>query len=246
MKDKLFSLKNRLALVTGSSRGIGRAIAETLAEAGAEVVAHGVREGATLPQGCRHFVPGDLSVSGGGREVATRALQALERGIDIVVLNASIQIRSPWLEITPEDSLRQMQANFFSSLEILQELAPGMQERQWGRILTVGSVQQRLPHKDMAVYAASKAAQMSLVSNLARQLAPDGITVNNLAPGVILTDRNTDVLANPDYEKTVRAAIPARYFGEAHDCAGAALLLCSEEGRYITGQDLYVSGGLGL
>ena len=102
------------------------------------------------------------------------------------------------------------------------------------------------PHPDMPVYAASKAAQENLVRNLAKQPGPDGITVNNLAPGVILTDRNTEVLADEAYAGRVRQIIPLRSFGESTDCVGAALLLCVDAGRCITGVDLPVDGGMGI
>ena len=98
----------------------------------------------------------------------------------------------------------------------------------------------------MVVYAASKAAQTHMMLNLARQLAPDGVTLNNLAPGVICTDRNVEALADGAYAEKVRSAIPAGIFGQPSDCAGAALLLCSEAGRYITGQNLFVDGGMSL
>jgi len=249
-----FSLVGRTALVTGSTRGIGRAILLGMAEAGAGVVAHGVRAGARsegiLAEGAARnaamrFVPGDLSLPGGGREFAERA-QNETGGIDIVVLNASLQIRKPWNEITPEESALQFQTNFQSSLEILQVLVPAMRGRGWGRVVAVGSVQQVRPHPEMAVYAATKVAQFSLVRNLARQLACDGITVNNLSPGVIVTDRNADKLADPDYAADVLSMIPGGRFGKPQDCVGAALLLCSDAGSYITGQDFFVDGGMSL
>ena len=113
-------------------------------------------------------------------------------------------------------------------------------------VLTVGSVQESLPHPDMVIYGASKCAQAGLVRNLAMQVAGCGVTVNNLAPGVIRTDRNTGRLADAAYSELVLAKIPARRFGAPEDCVGAALLLCSEAGRYITGQSLYVDGGMSL
>jgi len=248
-----FELNGRKALVTGSSRGIGRSLALALAEAGADVVLHGIRRSpaaeetlsAVESRGRKAFwVEGDLAAEG-GRPVAERTLAATG-GVDILVLNASIQNRREWLEIPPVEAEAQWRANFQASLELAQALVPFMQRQKWGRVLTIGSVQQARPHPQMLVYAATKAAQMSLVLSLAKQLAPDGITVNNLAPGVILTDRNTDALADPDYAERVRQSIPAGYFGESADCAGAALLLCSEAGRYVTGQNLYVDGGIGL
>lgn len=250
----MFSLNGRRALVTGSSRGIGREILLTLARAGADVVAHGVSGGDLLKSTANEArslgvevesLAEDLSVEAGGKRLA-QAVLAGPGPVDILVLNASMQIRTAWEKITPEEFASQMRANVQASLEILQALVPPMRVKQWGRILMIGSVQQVRPHPDMLVYSASKAAQMNMVLSLAKQLASDGITVNNLAPGVILTDRNTEALSDPAYADKVKAAVPAGYFGESSDCAGAALLLCSEEGRYITGQNLSVDGGFGL
>ena len=121
-----------------------------------------------------------------------------------------------------------------------------MIERNWGRILTVGSVQEAKPHPDMVIYSALKAAQTLMVQNLAKQFAPHGVTINNLAPGVINTDRARARLTDPAYVNKVLSWIPAGHIGEAEDCAGAALLLCSDAGRYITGQSLFVDGGMSL
>jgi NAD(P)-dependent dehydrogenase (short-subunit alcohol dehydrogenase family) len=251
--NREFSLEQKTALVTGSTRGIGKAIALALARAGARVVLHGTADGDRAERavsevralgGDAWFVPGDLSAPGGGRAVALRALELAP--IDILVLNASVQFRAAWPKICSADALLQMQANFHAPLEMIGELARGMLERKWGRILAIGSVQEARPHPDMAVYAASKAAQTSLMKNFARQFAPSGVTCNTLAPGVIETDRNADALADDTYAKQVRDAIPSGFFGTPDDCAGAALLLCSDASRYITGQTLFVDGGLGL
>ena len=121
-----------------------------------------------------------------------------------------------------------------------------MKNQKWGRIVTIGSVQQAKPHKDMLVYAATKAAQLSMVENLSKQLAPFNITVNNVAPGVIKTPRNFDALADKQYEKQVLSNIPCGYAGEPKDCAPQVLLLCSDEGRYITGENIFIDGGMKL
>lgn len=254
MTNSLFSLKGKRALVTGSTRGIGREILLTLARAGAEVVVHGIEKSAVADdflEECRKagvpasFVPGDLSLPNGGRSFGETVLREVGP-VDIVVLNASIQIRKPWREISAAEGEVQMQTNLLASLEILQTFVPSMQAKKWGRIVSIGSVQETKPHPEMLMYSASKAAQTNMIRSLARQLAGDGITVNNLAPGVILTDRNVSALADPAYAKAVKAAIPVGFFGEASDCAGAALLLCSDAGRYITGQSLCVDGGMSL
>jgi NAD(P)-dependent dehydrogenase (short-subunit alcohol dehydrogenase family) len=252
--DDRFSMKGHLALITGSSRGIGRAMAVGFAGAGAEVIVHGTRAGAALNEslgavrscGVRAAaVTADLADHGRTKSLYSDACTALGAP-DILVLNASVQIRKPWDEITTEEFAQQINVNLRSSLELIQAAVPAMKANRWGRILTIGSVQQIKPHPAMAVYAASKCALASLVKNLAKQLAPDGITVNNLAPGVIMTDRNTEALSDPKYREKVREMIPARFFGEADDCTGAALLICSDAGRYINGADLLVDGGFGL
>ncbi len=121
-----------------------------------------------------------------------------------------------------------------------------MCERRWGRILAIGSVQQIRPHPEMAVYAATKSAQDNLIRNLARQLASHGVAVNSLAPGVINTDRNREALADHHYATQLVDHIPVGRIGEPTDCVGAALLMCSPAGEYITGQTIVVDGGMTL
>lgn len=249
-----FRLDGRTALITGSDRGIGRAIAAGLAECGATVVVHSIAPSPVLDDTLRAVqaisarsaaVTGDLAQPDAAAKL-TDAAAAAAGPIDILVINASVQIRKPWAEITTEDALRQMQVNFHASLQMIQAVAPGMKARKWGRILAIGSVQQRRPHSEMAVYAATKAAQENLVRNLAKQLAPDGITVNNLSPGIILTERNQAALGDEAYAQRILTWVPAGFFGEPQDCAGAAVLLCSDAGRYITGADFFIDGGMAL
>ncbi len=247
------SLKQKTALVTGSTRGIGKAIAIALAKAGAQIVLHASSENdrshcalQEVRAFAEHawFVPGDLSLPGGGRAVAMAAGKCA--AVDILVLNASMQCRADWRETPGNEELLQMQTNFHSSLEMIREIAPGMLARRWGRILAIGSVQESKPHPQMPVYAASKAALTNLMRNFALQFASGGVTCNTLSPGVICTDRNEEALSDGSYAEKVRKAIPAGFFGDPEDCAGAALLLCSDASRYITGQTLFVDGGLGL
>lgn len=249
-----FDLTGRRALVTGSSRGIGAAIALAFAEAGADVAIHGTGDSdqardisariAALGRRTAAIMA-DLSADDGARRAFSGAEAALGH-IDILVLNASVQIRKPWLEFTRADIDLQIAVNYRSSLELIQLAAPAMRARQWGRVLTLGSVQETRPHPEMLVYSSLKHAQTGLALGLAKELAPHGVTLNNLAPGVIRTDRNATALADTGYAEKVRAAIPAGFFGESADCTGAALMLCSDAGRYITGQNLFVDGGLGL
>lgn len=249
-----FSLAGKRALVTGSSRGIGKALALGLAQAGAEVAVHcsGSAQGAQAVAeqvkalGRRALVISQDLLAPDCAGAIWQAVEAGFGGLDILVLNASIQYAKPWENITAQDFTQQMQVNVNASLALMQRAVPGMRERRWGRIVTVGSVQEVKPHPDMLVYSASKAAQTMMVRSLARQLAAQGITVNNLAPGVIMTDRNAQAYADEAYRAQVTGLIPAGFWGEPEDCVGAALLLCSEAGRYITGQNLLVDGGKSL
>jgi NAD(P)-dependent dehydrogenase (short-subunit alcohol dehydrogenase family) len=224
------------ALVTGSTSGIGLALSDAIEQRGGTVIRHGLGLDGAFGQ--------DLGQPGAGATLAAAALGV--GAVDILVLCASLQIREPWLTITADQVESQLRVNLYSALELMQGLTPGMVDRGWGRILTIGSVQQRQPHRDMLVYAASKAAQFNIVINLAKLLAPSGVTVNNLSPGVIDTPRNTAALASQSYLTETISHIPAGRIGLPEDCVPAALLLCSSESNYITGQDIAVDGGFGL
>lgn len=251
-----FDLSGRQALVTGSTRGIGRAILLGLAEHGAAVAVHGHADGSAgsaTSQEALHrgaaaaaCLTADLTQPGAARRLAADAAAALGSPLDIVIANVSAEQRAAWDEITREDGRAQLELNLLATLELIQATAPAMRERRWGRIVTVGSVQEVRPHPQMLIYAGTKAALANMARNLAAQLAPFGVTVNNLAPGAIATERNAQALADPDYRRAVEGHIPAGRIGEPDDCAGAAVLLCSDAGRYITGVDLRVDGGMHL
>ena len=237
----------KTALVTGSTRGIGRAIAIRLAKDGYKVIVHGAGNIAKAEE-----TKAIIEKNGGLAEVvisdltdlsATKELCEKLGDIDVLVLNASLQYRTPWKEITLDACYEQLNCNFVSSMALIQAVADNMKKNKWGRIITIGSVQEAKPHPDMLIYAASKAAQTNMMQSLSLQLAKDGITVNNVAPGVIYTDRNVEALSDPEYAKKVTDSIPVGFYGEPEDCAGIVSLLCSEEGRYITGQNIFVDGG---
>lgn len=237
----------KTAFITGSSRGIGRAIALRLAKDGFRVILHGATESAKLLDAQKA-----IEASGGKAEIvvgdlcdlnAAKALSVKVAGADVLILNASLQYRTPWQEIAVDSAYEQLNCNFVSSLLLMQAAVPHMQETGWGRIITIGSVQEAKPHPDMLIYSASKAAQTNMMQSLSLQLAESGITVNNIAPGVIYTDRNVEALSDPVYAEKVKSSIPVGFYGQPEDCAGIISLLCSEEGRYITGQSIYVDGG---
>ena len=121
-----------------------------------------------------------------------------------------------------------------------------MKEKGWGRIVTLGSVNQYNQHPELSLYGVSKAAQLKLVKNIAPALAPYGVTVNNVAPGAIDTPRNASVTENDALRRAVEAKIPCGRFGRPEEIAPVVLLLCSEEGAYMTGSDVVIDGGLSL
>ena len=250
----MFDLKGKTALVTGSGQGIGRAAAVLLASRGARVIINWNSNDAKAA-----ITIEEIKKAGGeyltwkydiGKASVRKDFEAYmtREGItvDILVLNASVQIRNSWEQITPEEFETQMNVNMRASLLLIQACAAGMRAKKWGRIVTVGSVQQSRPNTAMAVYAATKAAQNSLCLTLCAQLAGDGITINNIAPGVVETARNEKVLADPAYRKMIENSIPAGFTATCEDIAPLILLLCSEEGKYITGADIPIDGGMSI
>jgi len=232
MLREKFDLTGRTALVTGSTRGIGKAIGDALEEYGAKVIRHATKD-------C------DLSDKA-AIEAYFDGLEAAGNIPDILIANASIQAKIPWTEFPMDEAEREVQVNFLATLRMFQRCYPKMKAQKWGRLIVVGSVNERRPHPDMCVYAATKSAQENLVRGIGRQVAPEGITVNNLCPGVFFTDRNKDCLADPVYGPKVTAAIPMHDYAMPEDAAGAALLLASDAGRYITGATIMVDGGLSI
>lgn len=249
-----FKLNGKTALVTGASQGIGKGIAQALAEYGADIILHYRSEpeeaeavAAEIRQTGRtvDLVQADLSEHQSAASIAAQ-VGKLNKAPDILVINASVQIPREWEQISDEDIDTQVNTNFKSTLQLMQAFAPGMAERGWGRIVTIGSVQQNKPHPAMMVYAATKSAVLNVVQNLAMQLADQHVTVNNLAPGVIGTPRlEQDVPPVPE-RINKRLETPSGGLGDPVDCAAVAVLLCSEAGRFITGQNIFVDGGLSL
>ena len=232
MYREKFDLTGKTALVTGSTRGIGKAIGDAFEEFGARVIRHDSKV-------CDLADPAAI-------DAFFSKLEAEGSLPDILVANASVQDKIPWTEFPMDEARREIQVNFLATLRMFQRCYPRMKANGWGRLIAIGSVNERRPHPDMCVYAATKSAQENLVRGIARQVAPEGITVNNLCPGVFFTDRNRECLADPEYGRKVTAAIPMHDYAMPADAAGAALLLASDAGRYITGATIMVDGGLSI
>ena len=231
VKEKI-DRAGKTALVTGSTRGIGKAIGDALEECGARVIRHNTKV-------CDLSDPTAI-------DAFFDRLEAAGDMPDILVANASVQEKIPWTEFPMDEARREVQVNFLATLRMFQRCYPKMKAQGWGRMIAVGSVNEKRPHPDMCVYAATKSAQENLVRGIARQVAAEGITVNNLCPGVFYTDRNKECLADPVYGPKITAAIPMHSYALPEDAAGVAVLLASDAGRYITGATIMIDGGLSL
>lgn len=254
MLKEQFDLNGKVALVTGSSQGIGKGIALGLAEFGAEVIvlyhsgkkeAEKVRREIEKMDGEAHVFKADLSKASSVEKLC-KALAAKKLQPDILVVNASVQVAKDWKDMSQKDFDYQVDTNFKSTLKLFQKFIPPMLDQGWGRVVTIGSVQQEKPHPAMLVYAATKSAVENMTKNLALQLADQGVTVNNLAPGVIGTARLDEPVPEVKERINQRMTTPTGGIGEPIDCAAMALLLCSEAGKFITGQNFYVDGGMSL
>lgn len=246
-------LSGRVALVTGAARGIGLAIATRLAEAGAHAIIAD-RDAAAATAAAADLQAKDLAASPLIADLAealapaamAAALTANATEPDILVLCASVEILETWDAISEAAMAAQTQINLHATVRLLQAFLPGMLARGLGRVIAIGSVQEARPNPTHFYYAATKAAQTTMILNLARTLRAPNVTCNIIQPGAILTDRNRAVLAQPGREEQVLARIPLGRLGRAEDCAGAALLLCSPEGAYINGAEIAVDGGMRL
>ena len=233
-------------LITGSTQGIGKALAAAFVKNGYEVIVHcskDMEKAERIRQeiGAHQAVVCDLSnmdeVSG---------LYAKTGAVDCLILNASVQYKECWMDITDDTFDKQFDVNVRSTLKLIQGYYPAMKEKGFGRIVTIGSVNQYRNHPELSLYSATKCAVMKLVQVIAKQVAPFGVTVNNVAPGAIATPRNESVYNDDEQRKAVETVIPMGRFGAPEDCTGAVLMLCSEQGAYITGTDIVIDGGMKL
>ena len=242
----MFDLTGKTALVTGSTQGIGFEIACTLAKQGAKVFV----SGAESDEKCREAsekIPNSMPVRANLlKQEEIEALYEKTGDVDILVLNASIQYKRKWDEFSLEEYDIQMNCNVKSSYLLIKKYADEMKNKHWGRIVAIGSVNQYNQHPELSIYGVTKAAQMKMVQNFAPSLAPFGVTINNIAPGAIDTPRNEKAFEDEAFKKKVSDSIPCGYIGSPSDISPAVLLLCSEEGRYITGSEIIIDGGMHL
>jgi NAD(P)-dependent dehydrogenase (short-subunit alcohol dehydrogenase family) len=253
----LFDLTGRVAVITGSSRGIGRASAERLAEQGANVVvssrklaacqavaeAINTRHSANNKAGKAIAVEANISSKEALTDLVERSREAFGK-IDILVCNAATNVHfGSMLTIKDEQFRKILDNNILSNHWLIQLVAPEMVARKDGAIVIVSSIGGLRGSPLLGAYNVSKAADFQLARNLAVELGPHNVRVNCVAPGVIKTDFARALWQNPAIAKATEAGMPLRRIGDPDDVAGAVVFLSSPAGRYITGQKIVVDGG---
>ena len=251
MSTKLFDLTGRTALVTGSSRGLGRAMAEGLAKAGAAVVLNGndaqrLSAAAADLRAAGHAVhEARFDVTDEGAVIAAfDKLDAAGVEIDILVNNAGIQFRRPMLELETADWRRVIDTNITSAFVIGREAARRMIPRGRGKIVNIGSLTSEVARATIAPYTVAKGGIKMLTRAMTAEWAAHGIQANGIGPGYMLTDMNQALIENETFNAWVVSRTPARRWGKPEELIGAVLFLASAASDYVNGQMIYVDGGM--
>ena len=246
-----FRLDGRLALDTGSSSGIGLALARGLGQAGATLVLNGRDAGklastaATLrAEGLQVFEAAFDVTDAAASEATVARIEAEIGAIQILVNNAGLQRRGAFHEFKAEDWAAVMRTNVDSMFYVGQAVARRMVARGAGRIINICSVQSELGRPGIAPYAASKGAVKMLTKGMAIDLGPHGITVNGIGPGYFKTELTQKLVDDPAFSAWLINRTPSRRWGEVEDLAPAAVFLASDAGRFVNGHILYVDGGV--
>ena len=249
----LFDLTGKVAVITGSSRGIGRAIAEAMAEQGAKVVISSRKADACEEVAdainARHgeesaiVVPANISSKDDLQNLADETRRRLGR-IDVLVCNAaSNPYYGPMAGIADDQFRKIFENNVMANHWLISMVAPEMVQRKAGSIIIVSSIGGLTSSTVIGAYNISKAADFQLARNLAAEFGPSGVRVNCIAPGLVRTDFAKALWENPDTLKAVTRSTPLRRIGEPHEIAGAAVYLASDASTFMTGQAMVVDGG---
>jgi len=251
MTNPLFDLTGRTALVTGSSRGLGRAIAQGLADAGAAVILNGVDAG-RLEAAAAEMRAAGHEVAEAGFDVTDEAavtdafarFDADGRAIDILVNNAGIQLRKPMVELSVAEWQRVIDTNLTSAFVVGREAARRMIGRGRGKIVNIGSLTSELARATVSPYTVAKGGIKMLTKAMAAEWGEHGIQANAIGPGYMITDMNQALIDDPKFDAWVKGRTPARRWGRPEELAGTAVFLASAASDYVNGQIIYVDGGM--
>lgn len=246
-------LKNKIALITGSSQGIGRGIAERFAAEGADVVINYSGNAERAQEALRAVestgrrglvVQANVGDTNDIKKLFATALETFGR-LDILVNNAGIETHAPFWDVTESDFDRVLNVNlkgvFFATQEFVRHLRA---TNRRGKIVNISSVHEELPFPNFTAYCASKGGVKMLTRNLSVELGPLGININNIAPGAVETPINTKLLNDPKKLNALLGQIPLGRLGQPGDVSGLAVFLASDDADYVTGATYYVDGGL--
>ena len=242
----MFSLEGRVALVTGSSRGLGYAIAKALKENGAHVIVN-ARDPAAVAEAAAKIGAEAMAFDVADSAIARKSLEDIVKRhghLDILVNNAGIQHRRPLVEWQDDDFDRVISINLASCFRLSRDAARLMLPNQFGRIINTGSVAAILGRPTIHAYVAAKAGLHGLTRSMAAELGRHGITVNALAPGYFATELNTALLEDKAFTAWVESRTPAGRWAKPEELGGAAVFLASNAASYVNGHVLAVDGGL--
>jgi len=249
--NPLFNLSGRTALITGSSQGLGFALAQGLAQAGAAVVLNG-RDESKLARAASLLREGGARVStaafdvtqGAACAAAVERIEAEFAPIDILINNAGIQRRAPLIEMTEEQWRTVIDSNLTSAFLVARAVAPRMIARKAGKIINICSVMSEVSRPTIGNYAASKGGLKMLTRAMAVEWARHGIQSNGIAPGYFVTELNRTLVENVEFNRWICGRTPAGRWGEPHELVGAAVFLSAPASDFVNGQILGVDGGL--
>ena len=250
-KNPLFDLTGRIALVTGSSQGLGLAMARGLVQAGAAVVLNGRDErklAATAEvlrsEGAKVFTAAFDVTNGAASAAAIARIEEECGAIDILVNNAGIHQRAPLISMTEEQWRAVVDTNLTSAFLVARAVAPRMIARGRGKIINICSVMSEVSRPTIANYAAAKGGLKMLTRAMAVEWAKHGLQANAIGPGYFVTDLNQALVANPEFNRWICGRTPAGRWGQPEELSGAVVFLASPASDFVNGQVLYVDGGL--